>query len=106
MSRFIYDFHNAVALYQDDSRNPDSFTDEEIPNDDDNDDVEATVNELIANRRGSSRKSSVGSGINTLPPRPDNPTPPKKLPRRPASATGQRFIPADAGKTLNSLEKA
>jgi len=83
---------------QDDSRYLVESADEELVNADD-DDVEVSVNELVARRRDSSRKNSAGSGINNLPPRPENPTPPK-LPKRPSSAAGQRYIPADAGNYL------
>ena len=65
---------------------------------DDNDDFDTTVGELISRSRNSnSGRNSAGSGINQLPTRPDNPTPPKMLPRRPASAVGCRYIAADAG---------
>ncbi|XP_078486873.1 uncharacterized protein LOC100186516 isoform X2 [Ciona intestinalis] len=37
-------------------------------------------------------------GMEQLPPRPENPIPPKKLPRRPASAANARYISADAGQ--------
>ena len=69
--------------------------------DDDDDEFDATVSELIArNRKSNSGQNGASPGINQIPPRPDNPTPPKMLPRRPASGVGCRYIPADAGELL------
>ncbi|XP_076806540.1 uncharacterized protein LOC143450030 isoform X3 [Clavelina lepadiformis] len=55
--------------------------------------------ELDEGGRDLSRRSDERSpGLSRLPPRPSNPTPPRMLPRRPASAVGSRYVHLDAGQ--------